>query len=418
MYEKITLDNGVKILFENIPHVRSVSLGVWVGTGSRCENTRENGASHFIEHMVFKGTGRRSASQLASEMDALGGQTNAFTTKECTCFYGRVLDTRLPQLTDILCDMLFNSAFAEEDVVNERGVVLEEIDMYEDTPDDLVAERLFAACYKGCSLARPILGKKSTLDKMDGEFLRRYMRRRYLPKDITVALSGSFTDRDIELIKSAFSPLEGDGVNVFPEAVYTPAFTVKRKPIEQNHLMLAFPGLSDSHEDRYTMQILSTILGGGMSSRLFQSVREKRGLCYSIYSYNTSYKDTGLFCVYTALGSDTEKEAIDAIMTQIDIMCTDKVPQEELECAVEQAKSNILMGLESTSTRMNRLARSEMCLGYVPEIDDLIRIYDSITSEDVRSLAQRVFDLDKLSFSAVGRVKRSGEYREMLSANF
>jgi predicted Zn-dependent peptidase len=415
MVETIRLPNGVTILFEEIPYVRSVSFGIWVGTGSRCEKAAEGGASHFIEHMVFKGTGRRTASELAGLMDRLGGQTNAFTTKECTCFYGRVLDTQLPLLTDILCDMLFNASFAEQDVISERGVVLEEIDMYEDTPDDLVAERLFAACYKGSSLARPILGKRSTLEKMDGAFLRRYMGEHYLPADIVVAFSGSFTPADVETVKSAFSGLTGQGANRFPRARYTPAVTVKKKPIEQNHLMLAWPGLGDSHPDRYTMQILSTILGGGMSSRLFQAVREERGLCYSIYSFNTSYRDTGLFSVYTALGADTEDEAIAAIREQLRRITEEPVTPTELECALEQAKSNILMGLESTSTRMNRLARSQMCLGRVPEIDEIIAAYDGVTAGDVLALAQRIFDPEKLSFSAVGRVRDPDAYRVAFS---
>ena len=413
MYEKLTLENGVRILFENIPYVRSVSYGVWVGTGSRCEKSQQGGVSHFIEHMVFKGTYGRSASEIAGLMDKIGGQTNAFTTKECTCFYGRVLDSNLRTLVELICDMLFNSRFDENDVSNERGVILEEIDMYEDTPDDLVAERLYGACYKGCSLARPILGRKSTLDKMNGDFLRDYMHSHYLPEDIIVAFSGSFTPADVDYIKSAFSGLEAGGRNKFPKAVYTPAFTVKKKPIEQNHLCFAFPGLPDNHEDRYAMQILSTIFGGGMSSRLFQSIRENMGLCYSIYSYNTSYKDTGLHVIYTALGKETEKQAVKAILDEVRKITDDGVTQYELDCAVEQAKSNLLMGLESTSTRMNRLARSEMCLGYVPEMDDIIAQYDALTVDDIHRTAENTFKMDAMSFSAVGRVLDADSYREL-----
>ena len=211
MYDKITLPNGVRILTEQVPGVRSASLGIWVGTGSRHEKAAESGSAHFIEHMVFKGTERRSAAQLAEEMDAIGGQINAFTTKECTCFYGRVLDTHLPRCTDLLCDMLFHSRFDEADVRTERGVILEEIGMYEDNPEDLSAERLAAAVFQGSALARPILGRPATLERMTGETLRDYMRSHYRPGDLVVALAGSFQPQDVEELKARFSALEAGG---------------------------------------------------------------------------------------------------------------------------------------------------------------------------------------------------------------
>jgi predicted Zn-dependent peptidase len=304
MYEKITLPNGVRIVHENIPYVRSAALGIWVGTGSRYEKARMSGASHFIEHMLFKGTQTRSAADLADIMDGIGGQVNAFTTKECTCFHGRVLDTHLDQLTDVLCDMFFNSRFDEGDVKNERGVILEEIDMYRDTPEDLASERLQTAVYKGFSLSRPVLGTKAALGKMTGEALREHMAGHYRPRAVVVALSGSYKPADIERLKARFADMGAGGEKSFKPAAYTPSFLVKRKSLEQNHLMLTFPGLGITDERRYTLQLLSDILGGGMSSRLFQTVREQRGLCYSVYTYGYSYLDTGLFAVYTALGRE------------------------------------------------------------------------------------------------------------------
>ncbi|SHI06796.1 Predicted Zn-dependent peptidase [Sporobacter termitidis DSM 10068] len=415
MYEKIVLPNGVRILHEYIPYVRSVSLGIWVATGARYEDARMNGASHFIEHMLFKGTETRSAEELAVIMDTIGGQTNAFTTKECTCFHGRVLDTHLPLLSDVLCDMFFHSKFAEEDVANERGVILEEIDMYQDTPEDLATERLSSAVFKGFSLARPILGTKSTLGKMTGETLRDYMAEHYRPDSVVVAVSGSYKPEDIAQLRDIFSAMPHGGRNSFNNAVYTPTFTVKRKSLEQNHLNIAFPGVAVTDNSRFTLQLLSDILGGGMSSRLFQTVREKRGLCYTVYSYGSSYIDTGLFSIYTALGRETELEAVRVIVEEIKRFKEAGVTQEELRRAREQVKANVLMGLESTATRMNRLGRNELYFGAVPEPDEIIARYDSVAADDIQKLAAQCLDLGKASFSAVGKVDNAEVYRELFA---
>lgn len=414
MYEKIVLKNGVRILHEHIPYVRSVSLGIWVGTGSRYESAAMSGASHFIEHMLFKGTTTRTAAELAGIMDGIGGQINAFTTKECTCFHGRVLDTHLGQLTDILSDMFFNSRFDEEDIRNERGVILEEIDMYADTPEDLASERLSSAIFKGYALARSILGKKSTLDKMTGEDLKHYMTEHYKPSSVVIAVSGNYQQDDINRLCDRFADMTKSRTKKPARAVYTPSFTVKRKNLEQNHLNIAFPGICVTDKNRFTLQLLSEILGGGMSSRLFQTVREKRGLCYSIYTYGSSYIDTGLFSVYTALGRETEREALGVIADEIKRFKDSGVTQEELQRAREQMKANVLMGLESTGTRMNRLGRSELYFGYVPDPDEIIASYDSVTAEDIQKLSAYCLDFDKVSFSAVGKVEAAEAYRALL----
>jgi predicted Zn-dependent peptidase len=394
--------------------VRSVSLGIWVGTGSRYENAAMSGASHFIEHMLFKGTETRSAEELAGIMDGIGGQCNAFTTKEYTCFHGRVLDTHFDQLSDILCDMFFNSRFDEEDVKNERGVILEEIDMYADTPEDLAAERLSSAVFKGYSLARSILGKKSTLKKMTGESLRQYMNTHYKPESVVIAVSGSYKPDDIARLRDRFEVMKKGNPDKPVKAVYTPSFTVRRKNLEQNHMNIAFPGINMTDQNRFALQILSEILGGGMSSRLFQTVREKRGLCYSIYTYGTSFIDTGLFSVYTALGKATEREAIGVIVDEIKRFKENGVSSDELMRAREQLKANVLMGLESTSMRMNRLGRNELYFGYVPGPDEIIASYDSVTEEDIHKLSAHCLDFSKVSFSAVGKVDSAEAYRELL----
>ena len=413
-YHRLTLPNGVRILTEQVPGVRSAALGIWVGTGSRHEKPGENGAAHFIEHMLFKGTETRSAARLAAEMDAIGGQINAFTTKECTCFYARVLDTHLPQATDILCDMFFHSKFDDADVETERGVILEEIGMYEDNPEDLCAERLSAAVFKGSPLARPILGKKATLEQMSGPWLKDYMHTHYGPHRIVVTLAGRFTQRDVDDLAARFAHLEPQPQTDTRPAAYQKGIIVKKKAMEQNHLTLAFPGLSFSDPRRFTLQLLSAILGGGMSSRLFQQVREQQGLCYSIYSYGTCHDDTGYFGVYTALGKETERQALDTMVQVIQELTCHGVTQEELDRAREQSKANVLMGLESTQAHMSSLGRGEILIGQVLDEEEIIRAYDAVTREDVRLLAGELLDFSQASLSAVGRVGKAEEYQAIL----
>ena len=252
-----------------------------MGAGSRHERAEENGAAHFIEHMSFKGTSRRIDIRIAMEMDAIGGQVNAYTTKESTCFYARCLDRHLDRAGEMLCDMLFDSRFDEGDAALERGVILEEIGMYEDAPEDLCAERLAMAVYKGRPLGRPILGKASTLEQMTGESLRRWQQEHYVPGAIVAALAGSFEERHVDALARRLSALPAVPLPKVREAVYLPAVTVRKKAIEQNHLILAFPALSYLDEERYALLLLNSILGGGCSSRLFQELREKRGLCYN-----------------------------------------------------------------------------------------------------------------------------------------
>lgn len=414
MVQEWKLENGVRIVTEQIPYVRSAALGIWVGAGSRQEKAGESGAAHFIEHMLFKGTQNRSAAQIARETDAIGGQMNAFTTKECTCFYTRVLDSHLDQALDILFDMVYHSNFDEKDVETERGVILEEIGMYEDTPDDLCSERLFSAVYKGSSLARPILGKASTLQTFTGGFLKEYQARRYRAEDTVVALAGSFDEKIVEELKARFSVLENPPAQKTAQASYTPAVTVKKKAIEQNHLILAFPGLTYQSPRRFSLQLLSSILGGGMSSRLFQEVREKQGLCYSIYSYGAGHEDTGLFAVYTALNRETERQALETISRVVAEFTQNGPSQEELDRAREQSKANVLMGMESTQARMSHMGRSLLFTDEIFTPEDIIAAYDSVTREDVIQLAQEIFQFDQISLSAVGRVATKEEYAAIL----
>ena len=409
-----TLPNGVRIVTEPMDTVRSAALGIWVGGGSREEAPSESGAAHFIEHMLFKGTQRRSAQDIARETDAIGGQMNAFTTKECTCFYGRVLDSHLPQALDILFDMVYHSSFAQEAVETERGVILEEIDMYEDTPDDLCAEKLFGAVFQGSALARPILGSAETLAPMTGEFLREYHRAHYRGDNTVVALSGSFSQEILDEIRRRFAALPAGAPQPVVPAVYTPAFVVTSKPIEQNHLTLAFPGLDYNSPKRFALQLLSSILGGGVSSRLFQQVRERQGLCYTIYSYGAGHADTGVFCIYAALNKETEAKALATIRQVVDQLRREGPTSEELERARDQSKANVVMGLESTQSRMSHAGRSLLFSGEILTPEQIIAAYDSVTHEDVVALAQEIFRWDQVSLSAVGQVRTAEAYRALV----
>ena len=414
MYQQLTLPNGARILTQEVPEARSAALGFFVGAGSRHEDAVHNGAAHFIEHMLFKGTDRRSAVQLARDMDAIGGQVNAYTTKEHTCFYARSLDRHLDYSLDLLEDMLFHSRFDQEDVEMERGVILEEIGMYDDTPEDLVSERLSAAVYKGTPLARPILGRQATLAEMTGESLRRWQQEHYRPGVLVAALAGSFTQAQVDKLRDCLSGLTPGPLPQYEPAAYRPAVTARKKATEQNHLILAFPAFSYLDPRRAQLMLLNALLGGGCSSRLFQEVREKRGLCYSVYSYVADHEETGLLGIYTAVGPEQEKEALDTVREVVCRLAEEGPAQEELDRVREQAKANLLMGAESVQTRMSHLGSSALLCGRVREEEEILALYDAVTREQVRELAGELFQMDQASLSAVGRVGAAQDYARWL----
>ena len=414
MYQKITLRNGVRVVAERIDHVRSAAIGVWIGNGSRFESAEQNGISHFIEHMIFKGTEKRTARHIASMMDAMGGQSNAFTTKDCTCYYMKVLDTHLHTAAELLADMFLCSSFADEDIELERGVVLEEIDMYEDTPEDVATEKLFEACYEGTALGRPILGTEETLARMDSKALHDYVRKNYHPEDTVVALSGSFSDADLNYICELFGEMQGSGRNQIEPAHYQTRVVIRSKEIEQNHLCLGFPGLPLLDDKRYAYQLMNAIIGGGMSSRLFQTVRERNGMCYSIYSFPSSHVDTGMFSIYVGLGQEDEAKAAKLICDVLRDFCAEGPTREELSRCREQLKSNLLMGLESTNARMHHLGRYELFTDHVVSSDELVAAYDAVTADQVRALANEVFRFDQASICAVGNTGDEAYYRRLI----
>ena len=416
MYRQVTLPNGARLLTEAVPGARSAALGFFVGVGSRHEGAKENGAAHFIEHMLFKGTRRRTAAQLAKDTDAIGGQFNAYTTKEHTCFYARTLDSHLDQGLDILEDMLFHSKFDPADTQLERGVILEEIGMYEDTPEDLVAERLSAAVYKGSPLARPILGRASTLSGMGGGWLREWQRERYHAGVLVAALAGSFTRAQEERLTQLLAALPAGPLPKVRPAAYHGAVTVKRKAVEQNHLILAFPAPTYLDPRRAQVLLLNSLLGGGCSSRLFQELREERGLCYTVYSYVADHEDTGLIGVYAAVSPDQERQALEAARRVVLELADHGPAREEVDRVREQAKAGLLMGNESVQARMSHMGSSALLYGRVRETQEILDLYDAVTPEQLRALAGELFQMEQASLSAVGRVSPAAEYSQWLTA--
>ena len=414
MYQQITLPNGARLLTQYLPQAQSAALGFFVGVGSRHEAAEENGAAHFIEHMLFKGTARRSAGQLARDMDAVGGQVNAYTTKEHTCFYARTLGSHLDRGMDILADMLFHSRFSQEDVDLERGVILEEIDMYEDTPEDLVAERLSAAVYKGTALARPILGRQSTLEGMSGPWLADWQRRHYHGGNMVASLAGNFTDGQVQQLTDLLAALKPGTPSRISPVTYRPAVTAKKKAIEQNHLILAFPAPNYLDQRRQQVTLLNALLGGGCSSRLFQQLREQRGLCYTVYSFVSDHEDTGLLGIYMGLNQEQERAALDLARAVVSDLADHGPTQEEVDRVREQAKANLLMGAESVQARMSHLGGSALLYGKIRETEELVELYDAVTRDQLRDLAGELFQMDRASLSAVGRVSPVGDYAAWL----
>ncbi|MDR0324771.1 MAG: insulinase family protein [Oscillospiraceae bacterium] len=417
MIETKTLPNGARIVHEYMPHVRSAAVGFWVGHGSRHEPAGMGGASHAIEHMVFKGTQTRSAAELAAEIDAIGGRVNAYTTKESTCFYAHALDSHLPSAIDFLSDIFFNPRFDQEDWELERGVIVEEIAMYEDQPEDLVYQNLFASVYKDLPLGGTVLGTPETLAGMTSRQMLDYKNLHYRPCDIVVSLAGHYAPSDLEAIERILGTMAPSDCPPLTPCHYTPAFCLCEKAIEQNHLCLGFPGLPRGRELHYTDSVLTSILGAGMSSRLFQTVREENGLCYSVYSYGAKHRGTGVAGVYLALGRETEKQALELTRKVVETFVKEGPTDVELTRSREQLKANTLMAIESTVQRSSALGDATLFYGNTLEPDEIIKRIDAVTREGVMELAARIYDFSKVSLSVVGKPEDESVYRGLLCPN-
>ncbi len=409
MYRKNTLSNGLRVVSETLPKSRSVSLGVWVKVGARHEPKELGGTSHFIEHMFFKGTRRRSAKDIATEIDSLGGEMNAFTSQEATTYYVKVLDEHLPQAMDILADILQGSKFEKQDMERERKVILEEIKGVEDTPDDLIHEIFTSTVWPDHPLGRPILGTRDTIKALSHRDLVDYRDRYYSPKEIVISAAGNFEHgRLIELLEAAFGKLTATEIEKKAE---TPAFasavTVRKRQLEQVQVCLGCGGLPYTHDDRYAALALNAVLGNSMSSRLFQEVREQNALAYSIYSYVTSYRDAGLLTVYAGTDPANAVEAMKLIMQEIRKLRDDGITAAEETRVKNQIKGNLVLSLESSNSHMSRIARQEIYFGKYLSVDEVIRGVDRVTAADVLRLAQQLFRKENFSLSILGPLTKA-----------
>ncbi len=409
MFKKAKLDNGITVVTESMPHVRSVSLGVWVEVGSRHEGDFEKGISHFIEHMLFKGTKKRTAKDIAIEIDSIGGEMNAFTSKENTTYYVKVLDRHLPMAVDILSDIFFNSVFDPKEIERERRVIIEEIKMVEDTPDDLVHELYFETAWKSNPLGLPILGTKRSIRTIDRDMLIAYMNSRYLPSRMVISAAGHFDmDELLELLNGAFGKKKRRGRAGSTAAPrFRPSIAVKSRKLEQTHICIGYPSLPFASPDRYGVYVMNTIIGSSMSSRLFQEVREKRGLAYSVYSYLTQLSDSGLFTIYAAMSPSKAVQVLRIINREIKKLVKHGVEDDELDKVKEQIKGNMVLGLENTNNRMSQLAKHEIYLGRYVSLDEIIAEVDKVDKEQVNTIINSLFAQNRPSLAALGPVDRA-----------
>ena len=393
MYHRTVLDNGVKVLSERLPHVRSVSLGIWVGVGSRDEEREENGVSHFIEHMIFKGTPRRTSLDIARELDAIGGLSNAFTGKESTCIHARVLDRHFSQAVDILSDIFLRSVFDLEEMDREKQVILQEISMVEDTPEEYIHLLHSAHCWPGHPLGMSILGSGDTVSAMDRALLTGYFHRYYTPERIMIAAAGCIEHEDLlAAVEPLFAPLEGESSGFVQEGpTVHPGLFCHEKDLEQVHVCIGGRAPDLRSEDRLAGALFNTLLGGNMSSRLFQEIREKRGLAYSVYSFLSAYLDTGILGVYLATDPRWVNEAVEVVQREIGRVLDGDLSEAEMEMMREHLIGSIYLGSESTDNRMMRLAKNETVFGRYISYDELIENLCRVRIQDVIRVARDCF---------------------------
>jgi predicted Zn-dependent peptidase len=413
---KDRLPNGIRVVTEAIPHVRSVAVGVWVETGSRVEPEDRGGISHLIEHLVFKGTETRSAQQIAGAIDSVGGQMDAFTAKEHTCFYVTVLDEHLALAVDLLTDILMHSRFDPSDIEKEKSVVFQEIKMVEDTADDLVHDLFAERVWAGHPLGRPILGRWDVVRGLGRDVILGHFEEEYAPSRIVIAAAGHLEHaRVVDLFASRFNGFQRSVAarESVPPDMHTGVHMVQ-KPLEQVHLVAGFPGVADTAPERYVLYVVNDVIGGSMSSRLFQEVRERQALAYSVHSGLQSYRDTGLFYVYAGTDAANFAKVLKALMKELRALKKDGISAEELARAKDHLKGSLLLSLESTSSRMNRLAKQELRFGAFFSLDEVLGAIDAVQPEDVDLLIPRTLDEERLALLALGPVDRRNLPRELL----
>ncbi len=411
-----TLDNGLRLLTEKMSQVRSISIGVWLTRGSRHESAELGGIAHFVEHMLFKGTASRTAEDIAQAIDSIGGQLDAFTAKEYASYYIKVLDEHLPLAIDILSDIVRNPAFSPEDLAREKKVVLEEIKMVEDTPDDLVHELFTQSFWENHPLGRPILGTKETVESFTSELLRDYFHGAYTPRNLIVSAVGNLEhDRVRALVEEKFGSLEPSGVPVPEDPPRTvPNILIRNKELEQSHVCMGVGSYPQNHDDRYSSYVLNTLLGGSMSSRLFQNVREKRGLAYAVFSGLSAYRDAGSFTVYAGCANEAVGEVVDLIVEELRRVKQTSVPSAELQRSKDHLKGSLMLSLENTASRMSHLARQEIYFDRQFGLDDTLQGIERVTPDDVQRVAADLFRNGSLAATVLGHVNGLKIPRERL----
>jgi predicted Zn-dependent peptidase len=393
-FRRSVLPGGLRVVTEAVPGVRSAAFGVWVGVGSRDEDLHEHGASHFLEHLLFKGTQRRDALEIAAVMDAVGGELNAFTAKEYTCYYARVIDTDLPLAVDVVSDLVTSALMAPSDVASERGVILEEISMHDDDPGDVVHDAFAEALYGDHPLGRPVIGTVGSIETLSAAAIEGYYRSRYTPPGMVISVAGNVDhDEVVRLVSQAFE-LTGTG-DPAPLRPWSPppalsGAVVEDRPTEQAHLVLGMHGLARDDERRYALSVLNNALGGGMSSRLFQEVREKRGLAYSVYSYSSHHHDTGMFGVYAGCSPSKVDEVLSVCREQLLAVADKGVTEEEIARAQGQMRGSLVLGLEDSGAQMSRIGKAELVHGEVVPVEEILARIAAVTPDEVREVAQDV----------------------------
>ncbi|HLJ30319.1 MAG TPA: pitrilysin family protein [Candidatus Angelobacter sp.] len=414
---RVVLPNGLIVLSEEMPHIRSIAIGIWLKSGSRDEAPEFNGISHFTEHMVFKGTTSRTAQQIARQVDSIGGNMDAFTGKETICFNIKVLDEHLPIALDILSDLVLNPVFNPKDIAREKGVILEEIKMDEDNPDYLVHEIFTQNFWKDHPLGKPILGTKETVRSFKQENLLDFYRPRFAPNNIIISAAGNLNhERFVDLIQQRFAALTPvPNGHHDPAPGITPRIIIRnKKALEQVQLCMGVPSHPISHEKRYVSYVLNTVLGGGMSSRLFQKIREDQGLAYSIYSDLNPYRDTGCMSVYAGTSVESTQKVVDSVLTEFRELKSGPPVAEEVRRAKDQLKGSLMLSLESSTSRMSNLARQEMYFKRFFTLDETIEQIESVTAEELCEMSNHLFQADKIAITALGNLEGLKLSREQL----
>jgi predicted Zn-dependent peptidase len=407
--ERTVLPNGVRVITEKMPNVRSASVGIWIGTGAREESRELTGISHFIEHMLFKGTKNRTAEEIARSADSIGGGLDAFTSKELVSYNIKVLDEHLPQAFDVLSDLVRNPLFDKKDIEKEKGVILEELKMEVDNPESLAHEIFASNFWKGHSLGRSILGTRATIQSFNRDKVERYYRLFYSPKNILVTAAGNLTHgRLVQLVEDHFGdlkPLRVPKMATKPTPL-APIVVRNKTSIEQVHIFLGVPAVPLPHRDRFACYVLNAILGGGMSSRLFQNIRERQGLAYAVYSELAMYRDAGCMMIYAGTSPKSARKVVESVAHELRSLVTDRVTDEELRRAKDHLKGSFVLGLESTSSRMGNLARQELYFKRFYTMDEMLASVERVSAEHVQKLARQFFNPKQMGIAALGRLNK------------